>query len=237
MNGFDAPGSAESSDDLWYVQLPSGAVRLMTLDELDTFFNEGIIDERAHVRRDGSSAWHTLAEVAGLDEQETIAPTFTPPPVSVMPNSIRPVAFDVADLELDLDLAPARSTSSKKRFMAYGVLLGAVAAGVFVAASRYGLPGNAPTVAQAAIAPVAPAPAKETTPVAAVAPAAGPTAPATSGARLSESQKQALLSADKERAAQQAERAKARRVLHRAKGSGPVFHKGGNKYDPLNSKL
>jgi hypothetical protein len=60
-------------EDIWHVQLESGEVRQLTLDQLDAFFNNGIIDEDTYVLADGEMEWRTLRVVLGLEE-ESAAP-------------------------------------------------------------------------------------------------------------------------------------------------------------------
>jgi hypothetical protein len=57
-------------DDLWHVQLASGEVCLMTLDELDDAFQTGVIHENTYLWQEGATGWVTLREVAGLDADE-----------------------------------------------------------------------------------------------------------------------------------------------------------------------
>lgn len=78
--------------DIWHVKLANGETRALTLDQLDAAFQEGSIDERTPVLPAGAIRWSTLGEAAGLDE--------TPPPVSSMPNSLAPIAFDATALDL-----------------------------------------------------------------------------------------------------------------------------------------
>src|SRR5215472_6012144 len=90
--------------DKWYVRLPSGEVGMMTLDELDQAFNEGRVSASTEIVQVGGSKWAPLGEVAGLEHAE---PSWTPPPVTSarpsdpMPYSLRPVAADVPDVDLD----------------------------------------------------------------------------------------------------------------------------------------
>ncbi|MEO6598836.1 MAG: GYF domain-containing protein [Polyangiaceae bacterium] len=60
----------EDSEDRFYAQFDSREVELMTLDELQAAFEAGRIHENTFVCREGESEWCTLADVAGLGEEE-----------------------------------------------------------------------------------------------------------------------------------------------------------------------
>jgi len=60
----------EHTEDRFYAQFDSREVELMTLDELAAAFEEGKIHGNTFVCREGDSEWLTLAEVAGLGEDE-----------------------------------------------------------------------------------------------------------------------------------------------------------------------
>lgn len=70
------------NDEMWYAQLDNGEVLTLTLDQLDEYFENGVIHENTYVVEVGGSDWQTLAVVAGLgeDEQEE-AETAEPPKV------------------------------------------------------------------------------------------------------------------------------------------------------------
>src|SRR3954465_15788730 len=78
--------SHEDSEDRFYAQFDSREVELMTLDELAAAFEAGQIHENTFVCREGESEWTTLAEVAGLGEEEEeeeaplVAPVIEPRP-------------------------------------------------------------------------------------------------------------------------------------------------------------
>lgn len=117
-----AATAQDETEDRYYTQVEAGDVRLFTLDQLDAAFNAGLIHENTYVCLEGDSTWLTLAEVAGLGDEEPEAPPVSgPAPVpyhgvaasrSVMPApysspyyvppSIAPV---VNDLALDDDMA------------------------------------------------------------------------------------------------------------------------------------
>jgi len=60
----------EDSEDRFYAQFDSREVELMTLDELAAAFEAGQIHANTFVCREGDSEWLTLAEVAGLGDEE-----------------------------------------------------------------------------------------------------------------------------------------------------------------------
>jgi hypothetical protein len=70
----------EETEDRFYAQFDSREVALMTLDELAAAFEDGRIHGNTFVCREGDSEWATLAEVAGLGEEE---PEPAPTPVVV----------------------------------------------------------------------------------------------------------------------------------------------------------
>jgi hypothetical protein len=74
MSDYEAIEPVESDDDLWHVQLGSGDVVMMTLEELDDAFQGGSIHENTYLWQEGATGWVTLREVAGLDADEDAAP-------------------------------------------------------------------------------------------------------------------------------------------------------------------
>jgi hypothetical protein len=68
----------EDSEDRFYAQFDSREVELMTLDELATAFEAGQIHANTFVCREGDSEWLTLAEVAGLGEEDEAEPEPAP---------------------------------------------------------------------------------------------------------------------------------------------------------------
>lgn len=61
---------SEARTDLWHVQLASGDLEVMTLDQLDEAFNGDRIDENTMVLQGGALKWSRLGEILGLDEEE-----------------------------------------------------------------------------------------------------------------------------------------------------------------------
>jgi hypothetical protein len=73
--------SAHDSEDRFYAQFDSREVELMTLDELAAAFEAGQIHANTFVCREGDSEWLTLAEVAGLGEEDEVEAEAEPAPV------------------------------------------------------------------------------------------------------------------------------------------------------------
>jgi hypothetical protein len=63
----------DESEDRYFTQVDEGDVRLFTLDQLDAAFNAGLIHENTYVCLEGDSQWLTLAEVAGLGDEEPVS--------------------------------------------------------------------------------------------------------------------------------------------------------------------
>lgn len=179
-------------------------------------------------------------------------PSFAPFPSSSASDSapfgsLRPMVSEV-DLD-ELDFKPRfRSSGKRKALFVFGVA--AVALAGFAMAN----PNRAATAwskaqslwaaknasASQAVAPPAPDPVPPTQPQATAATPPAQSTPSDAD-RLSDEKKRALLDADKARAAQHQAKASAAAPAHRSssyKSDGKtVFHKGGDKYDPLNSSL
>lgn len=68
-----AATAQDETEDRYYTQVEAGDVRLFTLDQLDAAFNAGLIHENTYVCLEGDSTWLTLAEVAGLGEEEPVS--------------------------------------------------------------------------------------------------------------------------------------------------------------------
>ena len=132
----------DETDDRYYTQVEAGDVRLFTLDQLDAAFNAGLIHENTYVCLEGDSQWLTLAEVAGLGDEEpevvsapapvpyygvaasrSVAPSPYSSPYYVPP-SIAPVTNDLSFDDSDADMMSMRP---KRR-------LGKVVAGLAVMA-------------------------------------------------------------------------------------------------------
>lgn len=214
-----------SEHEIWHVKLGTGETRSGTLDQLDDAFQAGAIDERTLVRRDGTDEWITLAQAAGVDEPPPVhsapAPTVSAPPPPV-----------TNDLDLDDLDENALRRSSKKSYVVAGIAAAAVfaLAGVFV----FRASGEADSRAAAAAVPPPPVAADLAQAVATTKtddPLAAPQR------TLTDEQKKALLQADQQRQDDARKKALSRpRAMPTVPSKNP-FHKGGDKYDPLNSSL
>jgi hypothetical protein len=138
-----AAASQDDSDDRYYTQVEAGDVRLFTLDQLDAAFNAGLIHENTYVCLEGDSTWLTLAEVAGLGDEEPVsAPMPVAPVVShygyatpsaassgygvapmVMPRSIAPVVNDLSFDDDDLAMFAMRPKRSAGKYVVAFVML------------------------------------------------------------------------------------------------------------------
>jgi hypothetical protein len=90
--------TTNDNDDLWYVQMDNGDLRELTLDELDEAFNAGLIHENTFVMEVGGTEWQTLADVAGLNEEEEApppAPVYAPQAVGQFGRSPAPAHLAV----------------------------------------------------------------------------------------------------------------------------------------------
>ena len=237
LEELDDAFQREEIDGSTYV-LKQGETVWQTLSEL-LGLDEGAAAPAAPLAPAAFATSMTPAPVAmyGADA----SPLFSAEPLSAAA-SLRPVAFDTADVSnpygLDLDDDDmARALAPKRRRMA--VMAGAVALGLAVAAvgitrASASSPDKATAVAAASPpAPVAaPIPDKSAEELAA---ASQPT--------MSDELKRSLLDADKARAARSAAKAAEKAATNakyhsatyvsRSSKASQVFHKGGNKFDPL----
>jgi len=209
--------------EIWHVRLSNGESREGTLEQLDEAFHAGAIDESTLVRREGTSAWVTLAEAAGL-EAAPAAPLSTAPAPSAPPPPV------VSDLD-DLDPTALRSS---KRGVAVGI---AAAVALFAAAGVFVVRNGSSEVSAVKVAG-----ASAEANMAAAAKPVSPTSDLDTDGKtrtLTDEQKRALLDLDKAREADaQKKRAQQQRNYSPPPmKTGSPFAKGGNKYDPLNSSL
>jgi hypothetical protein len=200
---------AHDDEDLWFVQLSTGAVRAMTLDDLDAAYQSGTIDEDTLVRRDAEKAWMKLGDALGTSEPE---PTHTP--------SVRPV---VMEFDAD-DFAPP--VSSKKRVVVgLAVAAAAIALAVFGATKLAGAHAEvnaslANAVKAPELPPSDPQPAQKVT--------------LTEDQKKALADKDAEL----HQKMNQKRHDRATQVGPTTRTTQPPpFHNSGDMYDPLNSKL
>lgn len=155
------------NEALWRVQLSTGEIRMMTLEALDEAFDEGLIDARVPVLPPGASAWTTLGEAAGLDDETPPEQAPSLSPIAISPPSSTSCVPDVDErssprLDLDLDLPEELvfAARSRRRAIFGGIAgVGALALALAVVAGKVG--GSVPTVSNvnAAFAVEAPPPA------------------------------------------------------------------------------
>ncbi len=153
MSDYEATDQTADDSDLWHVQLASGDVCLMTLDELDDAFQTGVISENTYLWQEGATGWVTLREVAGLDADDSAedvadtathqqhnpfvqpdssngyAPTFAPPLQAMGPNSTAPVVSPLRDMDFELDNVDFAKKKHPMRWMFAAVLVGAAGFG------------------------------------------------------------------------------------------------------------
>jgi hypothetical protein len=228
--------------DLWRVQLPTGEVRVMSLDALDDAFQDGVITESSPVLPPGATVWTRLADAAGLDApvHESNVPSVAPMAVNVAETTGDATVYGArADHSLpDLDLDSLEDEAFKPKRGRMFAIIGIAAlfvGGLGFAATRVGDIGD---VAKSSLS--APKAAAVAPPPAAV--DLNEAAPAKT---LTEEQKAKLAEADKARAtaaaAREAQRAKDRPAAPQKRGprekATTPFVNGGNKYDPLNGAL
>jgi hypothetical protein len=165
--------------DLWHVELPSGEIHVITLDQLDDAFNRGLVNEHTRVWQEGMGAAMPLGELLGSEAEAespppavaavTAAPvgsistwppvvsaSVAPPPSTAPPSSAtswQTVAIpSVRPLAFDVgdDLeAFAKPRRSRAVLLALAAMLG-IGAGVLA----YGRPPSGTDVAAATVAPL-----------------------------------------------------------------------------------
>src|SRR5438105_1535125 len=121
----------QHDEEIWLVQLHSGATRAMTLDELDAAFNDGTITEDTFVRRDGATKWVRLRDELGESEPAPVYASPTPAPVVYQQfqqyNSVRPVVSELDTDEIDFD-SPYAKKSGKGKFVVMSLVAAAAVA-------------------------------------------------------------------------------------------------------------
>ncbi|HKY36329.1 MAG TPA: DUF4339 domain-containing protein [Polyangiaceae bacterium] len=133
-----AATAQDETEDRYYTQVEAGDVRLFTLDQLDAAFNAGLIHENTYVCLEGDSAWLTLAEVAGLGDEEpesvsgpqpvpyraeapqhvALAPYSSPYYVPPSVPSVAPVSTDLSLDDSDFDMMRVRPKRRLGKVMA-----------------------------------------------------------------------------------------------------------------------
>lgn len=248
MSSFDGVNTADTSNDLWRVQLGTGEIRAMSLDALDEAFQAGIIDEGTPVLAPGATSWTKLADAAGLDAPmqdmpDANVPSVAPLAVSVDASSAHHFgrhvvpAPDASLPDLDLDSLEPDAFKPKRGRVFVGIGLAVMlVGGLGFAATRLGSITSGVSATSSLSAPP-PAKAAAATPP----PEAVDLNAATQGKTLTEEQRQKLIDADKAREAAAAQKRKDRPTAPARRApmekSGTPFVNSGNKYDPLNGAL
>jgi hypothetical protein len=238
------------NEELWRVQLSTGEIRMMTLDGLDRAFEEGLIDARVPVLPPGASAWTTLGEAAGLDDEPKAEQTPSLSPVAIAaPSSAAAPGFEApSGALLDLDLPDTfDELKPRRRGLVIGAAASVAAVAVMFAVVAARLGASMPTTTEVNATTV-----KATTVVQAPPPAVE-ALPAAEPAKkevkedakpeLSDWQKRMLVDADKAR--EEKARAKKQEKAEKAVRSQPKRQQkassgllnGGDKFDPLNGAL
>lgn len=238
--------------DIWRVQLATGEVRIMSLDELDRAFDAGYISARTNVLAPGSMTWTTLGDAAGLEDPQ-VEPTPSLSPMAIASPHGQPsytfpqipqqtgLAMHSFGVDDDADFAPR-----KKRGLIFGFVIAAAAAACAFAVTTGKLGGviaSTQTTSAAAVAP----PVEQKLPAAAITPKVEERKEEAKPAGIADDLKKKLLDADKEREAKlKAKAEKAGKGLkRRVRGNGgeggskedkPLVQ-GGDKYDPLNGSI
>ncbi len=220
--------------DEWQVQLPSGDILTVTLDQLDSAFADGHVTEATLVREAGTTAWQTLGQMAGLAPPPPSGPVpvgYDPfvvptPGIPLAPTSMSPMSLD---FEVD---HPMVAPKKKPVALVMGIcgacaLLILAAVGLGGASASPAAASTAKTESHLAAAPT-PMPGKHIV-------AAAPAPVAEAAPHLSEAQKKAVALADKKLKAKASTKANKRPLP--GKPAKDPFVKGGNKHDPLNKSF
>jgi hypothetical protein len=233
------------NEELWRVQLSTGEIRMMNLEALDRAFDEGHIDARVPVLAPGASAWMTLGEAAGLEDEQAPATEQSPSlsPVAIAAPSSAQSQLDARrepESVLDLDLPDNfDELRPRRRGLVIGAIAAVAAAAVMLAVvvARVGgsMPATTEVKAAAAVQAPPPAVAVESLPTAKKEEATTDSKP-----ELSDWQKRMLADADKARADKtkaKKEADKAARPAPKKPKSAPGLLNGGDRFDPLNGAL
>jgi hypothetical protein len=77
----------EVNEDLWHVEVAPNDIRVVTLEQLDEAFQQGLVNAKTRVFQDGMDEPALLGELLGLDEEDGDEPEevqAAPPPSSVV---------------------------------------------------------------------------------------------------------------------------------------------------------
>lgn len=118
------------------VQLPSGHIKKMSLDELDVAYRGSLIDEGSFVLTEGSTQWTTLGELLEAADAAPPSPPVTslaPPPVVTDLDVDIPVDVALEEGDVDLAIPPPPPRRRVGRALAALALFTLAAGGAFAA--------------------------------------------------------------------------------------------------------
>ena len=231
------------NDELWRVQLSTGEIRMMTIEALDEAFEQGLIDARVPVLPPGASAWTTLGEAAGLEDDcpTEQAPSLTPFAISSASSSssVPPPGSEAPSTD-ELDLPDSFDELQPRR--GRGLVVGGAVGALALAAAFAVLAGNLGSSAPADV--DARATANEAPPPAAIEALPPPAAKQAEPAKpeLSDWQKRMVVEADKAREEKARAKTQERAQKQPQPKAKPVksntgLLNGGDRFDPLNGAL
>lgn len=94
MDNFESTNGANK--EIWHVQLSSGEIRVMSLEQLDEAFHDGVVSENTFIYQAGMNDWIKLGALAGLDgDEESPAPENGDAVTIPMPPPPHPIVLDV----------------------------------------------------------------------------------------------------------------------------------------------
>src|SRR5215831_20765397 len=107
MDNFESTNGANK--DIWHVQLSSGEIRVMSLEQLDEAFHDGVVSENTFIYQAGMNDWIRLGALAGLEgEEESSTPVSEDAVTIPMPPPPHPIVLDVTPPGHVLSAAPAQ---------------------------------------------------------------------------------------------------------------------------------
>src|SRR5262252_9528948 len=106
MDNFESTNGANK--DIWHVQLSSGEIRVMSLEQLDEAFHDGVVSENTFIYQAGMNDWIRLGALAGLEgDEESSTPESGDAVTIPMPPPPHPIVLDVTPAAHVLSATPA----------------------------------------------------------------------------------------------------------------------------------
>jgi hypothetical protein len=136
MNDVDAAVPPNEAPEMWHVQLPTGELCVMTLDQLDEAFQSGLINESTHVLQAGGTVWAKLGDIAGIeggDAPEASGATDAGPAPEAAPAPLALESVTERAVELPASLDPIAGSTSGEAAVAMGEPLADALAETFAA--------------------------------------------------------------------------------------------------------